>query len=145
MGKMAIENTFTGEGNKMAARPEGPCGDRVHHRSKTIRVVGEISRPSPAVRAGHALPATPIPCQIPLLRMSRSTTIKLPALSISSPPRGFRTVKTRGRSGSIVKVEQVEDRSTEEALDRSAYVNINADWVNAKGVHGPMLESLLKF
>jgi hypothetical protein len=78
--------------------------------------------------------------------MSRSTTIKLPALNIS-PPRGFRTVKTRGRSasGSIVKVEQVEDRSTEEALDRSAYVNINADWVNAKGVHRPTLKSMLEF
>ena len=75
--------------------------------------------------------------------MSRS--IKLPALNISPPPRGFRAIKTRGRSGSIVKVEQVGDRSTEDALDRSAYVNINADWVNAKGVHEPMLYSLLKF
>ena len=72
--------------------------------------------------------------------MSRSTTIKLPALNISPPQRGYRTIKTRGRSGSIVKVEQVGDRSTEEALDRSAYVNINADWVNAKGVHEPMLK-----
>lgn len=77
--------------------------------------------------------------------MSRSTTIKLPALNISPPQRVFRTIKTRGRSGSIVKVEQVGDRSTEEALDRSAYVNINANWVNAKGVHGPILKSLLKF
>ena len=75
--------------------------------------------------------------------MSRS--IKLPALNISPSPRGFRTIKTRGRSGSIVKVEQIGDRSTEEALDRSAYVNINADWVNAKGVHGPMLKSLPRF
>ena len=66
--------------------------------------------------------------------MSRSTTIKLPALNIPSQTKEARTVKTRGRSGSIVKVEQVGDRSTEEALDRSAYVNINADWVNAKGV-----------
>ncbi|KAF8806303.1 Orm1 type endoplasmic reticulum protein [Phlegmacium glaucopus] len=65
--------------------------------------------------------------------MSRSTTIKLPALHIPSPQTGFRTIKTRGRSGSLVKVEQVGDRSNEEALDRSAYVNINADWVNAKG------------
>jgi len=65
--------------------------------------------------------------------MSRSTTIKLPALNIPSQTQEARTVKTRGRSGSIVKVEQVGDRSTEDALDRSAYVNINADWVNAKG------------
>jgi hypothetical protein len=33
----------------------------------------------------------------------------------------------------MVKVEEVGNRSTEEATDRSAYVNINADWVNAKG------------
>jgi len=65
--------------------------------------------------------------------MSRSTTIKLPALNIPSHAKEIRPAKTRGRSGSIVKVEQVGDRSTEEALDRSAYVNINADWVNAKG------------
>lgn len=77
--------------------------------------------------------------------MSRSTSIKLPALNIPPLPRGLRTVKTRGRSGSIVKVEQVGDRSTEEALDRSVYVNINADWVNAKGVHGTILKSLLEF
>ncbi|KAG5648760.1 hypothetical protein DXG03_000108 [Asterophora parasitica] len=42
-------------------------------------------------------------------------------------------MRGRGRSGSIVKVEEVGDRSIEESLDRSAYVNINADWVNAKG------------
>jgi len=73
--------------------------------------------------------------------MSRSTTIKLPALHIPSPPTDVRTVKTRGRSGSLVKVEQVGDRSNEEDLDRSAYVNINADWVNAKGVHRPSFNS----
>jgi hypothetical protein len=39
----------------------------------------------------------------------------------------------RRRSNSIVKVEEVGDRSVEEVLDRSAFVNINADWVNAKG------------
>jgi len=62
--------------------------------------------------------------------MNRPTTIKLPALGldVSSPP-----LRTRPRSGSIVKVEQVGDGSLEEVLDRSAYVNINADWVNAKG------------
>ena len=130
----------------MAARPEGPCGDRVHHRSRTIRVVGRDFKFSAKSDCPQVLTLFQrLPCQIPLLRMSRSTTIKLPALNISPPPRGFRTVKTRGRSGSIVKVEQVGDRSTEEALDRSAYVNINADWVNAKGLHGPMLEFLLEF
>ncbi|CAK5275293.1 unnamed protein product [Mycena citricolor] len=46
-------------------------------------------------------------------------------------------MRTRPRSASIVKVEQVGDGSLEEALDQSAYVNINANWVNAKG--GPCL------
>ncbi|KAJ7044807.1 ORMDL family-domain-containing protein [Mycena alexandri] len=62
--------------------------------------------------------------------MNRPTTIKLPALGIDVAPQ---QIKTRGRSGSIVKVEHIGDRSVEEVLDRSAYVNINADWVNAKG------------
>ncbi|EDR12722.1 uncharacterized protein LACBIDRAFT_245879 [Laccaria bicolor S238N-H82] len=64
--------------------------------------------------------------------MSRPTTIQLPLLDLSSPPKAA-PLRARGRSGSIVKVEQVGDRSIEEILDRSAYVNINADWVNAKG------------
>jgi hypothetical protein len=62
--------------------------------------------------------------------MNRPTTIKLPALGIDVSGASLRT---RPRSGSIVKVEHVGDRSVEEVLDRSAYVNINADWVNAKG------------
>ncbi|KAJ7098717.1 Orm1 type endoplasmic reticulum protein [Mycena belliarum] len=62
--------------------------------------------------------------------MNRPTTIKLPALGINVSAAPLRT---RGRSGSIVKVEQIGDGSVEEVLDRSAYVNINADWVNAKG------------
>lgn len=41
VGKRTIEDTFTGEGNKIAARPDGPCGDRIHHRSKTIGGVVE--------------------------------------------------------------------------------------------------------
>ena len=44
-----------------------------------------------------------------------------------------RRADMRARSNSIVKVEEVGNRSTEEVLDRSAFVNINADWVNAKG------------
>lgn len=67
--------------------------------------------------------------------MTRPTSIKLPVLDISAqamhqkPP----SLRSRGRSNSIVKVEQIGDRSVEEALDRNTYVNINADWVNAKG------------
>ncbi|KAJ6515413.1 Orm1 type endoplasmic reticulum protein [Mycena sanguinolenta] len=62
--------------------------------------------------------------------MNRPTAIQLPALGIDVANAPLRT---RPRSGSIVKVEQVGDGSVEEVLDRSAYVNINADWVNAKG------------
>ncbi|KAK7062153.1 protein ORM1 [Favolaschia claudopus] len=62
--------------------------------------------------------------------MNRPTSIKLPALGIDV---GAKPLRTRGRSGSIVKVEQVGEGSIEEVLDRSAYSNINADWVNAKG------------
>ncbi|KAL0950201.1 hypothetical protein HGRIS_010193 [Hohenbuehelia grisea] len=43
------------------------------------------------------------------------------------------SVRGRARSSSLVKVETLADNSVEEVLDRSAYVNINADWVNAKG------------
>ncbi|KAJ4496849.1 Orm1 type endoplasmic reticulum protein [Lentinula lateritia] len=41
-------------------------------------------------------------------------------------------MKSRGRSGSLLKVEHV-GRSTVEDLDQNTYVNNNANWVNAKG------------
>ena len=63
--------------------------------------------------------------------MSTPPTIKLPQLSI---PHQNVPLKGRKRNGSIVKVEEVGGR-VEELLDRSAYVNINANWVNAKGVY----------
>ena len=63
--------------------------------------------------------------------MSTPPTIKLPQLSL---PHQNTALKGRKRSGSIVKVEEVGGR-VEEFLDRSAYVNINANWVNAKGVY----------
>ena len=62
--------------------------------------------------------------------MSTPPTIKLPHLSL---PHQTTALKGRKRSGSIVKVEEVGGR-VEELLDRSTYVNINANWVNAKGV-----------
>ncbi|GLB34143.1 putative ORMDL family protein [Lyophyllum shimeji] len=65
--------------------------------------------------------------------MSRSTTIKLPVLDLSATSPRTISIRGRPRSASIVKVEEVGDRSIEESLDRSAYVNINANWVNAKG------------
>lgn len=63
--------------------------------------------------------------------MSRPTTIKLPALDLSAA-KVSSPLRARGRSGSIVKVEEVSDRFVD-TLDRGAYVNINANWVNAKG------------
>jgi len=58
------------------------------------------------------------------------------------------SVRARTRSSSIVKVEEVKDRSAEDDLDRNAYLNINADWVNAKGIclrqfHAAVTHSLL--
>ncbi|KIJ69800.1 hypothetical protein HYDPIDRAFT_142411 [Hydnomerulius pinastri MD-312] len=61
--------------------------------------------------------------------MSPPTSVKLPHLTLPPPTD---SLKGRRRSGSIVKVEEVGGR-VEEVLDRSAYVNINANWVNAKG------------
>ena len=63
--------------------------------------------------------------------MSRSPSIHLPAITLADPPQG-KHLRSRGRSNSIVKVEHVGDR-VEEVLDRDVYMNINADWVNAKG------------
>ncbi|KAJ7591443.1 Orm1 type endoplasmic reticulum protein [Mycena floridula] len=62
--------------------------------------------------------------------MNRPTAIQLPPISISSSGS---PMKPRARSASIVKVEQVGYRTTEEVLDQSAYANINANWVNSKG------------
>jgi len=63
--------------------------------------------------------------------MNRPPSINLPP--ISSVAATHANMRPRGRSGSIVKIEQVGDHSIEETLDQSAYLNINASWVNAKG------------
>lgn len=63
---------------------------------------------------------------------SKHLRVQLPVLDLSSPKIPS-SARGRPRSNSIVKVEEVGNRSTEEVLDRSAFVNINADWVNAKG------------
>lgn len=69
--------------------------------------------------------------------MNRPTSIKLPSLPTGiASTQDSSNMKSRGRSGSIVKVEEVGDNTLEEVLDRSAYVNINANWVNAKGEQG---------
>ncbi|KII95267.1 hypothetical protein PLICRDRAFT_98545 [Plicaturopsis crispa FD-325 SS-3] len=65
------------------------------------------------------------------------TTSRGPPVSLKIAPMTINTSRSkltgRGRSGSIVKVEEVGERSQDEILDRSAYSNMNADWVNAKG------------
>jgi hypothetical protein len=59
-----------------------------------------------------------------------SSAARPPTLAFSSTRTGLAS-GTRG--GSLVKVEEVGDRSVEEVIDRDVYVNINANWVNAKG------------
>jgi hypothetical protein len=58
-------------------------------------------------------------------------SIKLPGLPLH--PNSKNTTQRRGRSGSFLKVEHVTS-SNEEALDQAAYANINAEWVNRKGL-----------
>ena len=41
----------------------------------------------------------------------------------------------RARSSSLVKVETVGQNSQEEDLDQGVYDNVNAEWVNRKGMH----------
>lgn len=67
-------------------------------------------------------------------------SIKLPGLSLhpSNNGNGNNTnpataAHRRGRSGSFLKVEHV-DSSNEVTLDQAAYANINAEWVNRKGL-----------
>ncbi|KAF8338736.1 Orm1 type endoplasmic reticulum protein [Cantharellus anzutake] len=60
--------------------------------------------------------------------------ITVPSLNIitsSASPESSST-KRRGRSGSIVAVQEVAG-DQQDLLDQSAFGNINADWVNSKG------------
>jgi hypothetical protein len=58
-------------------------------------------------------------------------SIKLPGLSLHT--NGKNTTQRRHRSPSLLKVEHVAS-SNEQALDQAAYANINAEWVNRKGL-----------
>lgn len=71
--------------------------------------------------------------------MSRSAA-RPPTLDLSSA-RLSTGHKAAARGPSLVKVEKVGDCSIEEIIDRDVYVNINADWVNAKGTSLPALNS----
>jgi hypothetical protein len=68
--------------------------------------------------------------------MSRSPPPRPPPIEISTSPRleQRQNMKTRQRSGSLVKVEEVGARSADEILDQSAYVNYNVEWVDQKGL-----------
>lgn len=68
--------------------------------------------------------------------MSRTPRFNIPRLDLGVDAKP----KSRNRSGSLVKVEEVGEKTTEEMLDRSAYSNINANWVNAKGDNKEFLE-----
>jgi len=63
-----------------------------------------------------------------------STGITVPSLNIvttGTSPESL-SAKRRGRSGSIVAVQEVAG-DQQDLLDQSAFGNINADWVNSKG------------
>lgn len=65
-----------------------------------------------------------------------TTQTGIPTLSL--PDKHVkRTKRTRTRSGSLLKVEEVGEGSAEQDMDQNLYVNINADWVNMKGEHDP--------
>ncbi|KIY52308.1 Orm1 type endoplasmic reticulum protein [Fistulina hepatica ATCC 64428] len=62
---------------------------------------------------------------------SRPVPIIVPAVDAKIPD--LPSMRVRGRSASLVKVEEVHDHSVEDALDREMYVNMNVNWTNAKG------------
>ncbi len=55
-------------------------------------------------------------------------------LSPKSASPGLSVRTGRERSSSIVKIEKVGEESQEEALDQGVYDNLNAEWVNRKGM-----------
>lgn len=61
--------------------------------------------------------------------------------SVNLPPLSLQPGR-RARSNSFLKVEHV-DSSNEVALDQAAYANINAEWVNRKGLCSSQVLALL--
>lgn len=66
-----------------------------------------------------------------------ATRTDVPTLSLPEKSTTQTKHRSRTRSGSLLKVEQVGESSAEQDLDQNLYVNINADWVNMKGGHAP--------
>lgn len=64
-----------------------------------------------------------------------TTQAGVPILPLPEKSTNESKQRTRTRSGSLLKVEQVGEASAERDLDQNLYVNINADWVNMKGGH----------
>jgi hypothetical protein len=62
-----------------------------------------------------------------------TTQTGIPTLPLPEKSTNQTKQRTRTRSGSLLKVEQVGEGSAEQDLDQNLYVNINADWVNMKG------------
>lgn len=68
--------------------------------------------------------------------MLSSPTLGVPTLTIEHTVSAaeLKVRVGRGRSSSVVKVETVGEDSQEEGLDQSMYGNMNAEWVNRKGM-----------
>lgn len=68
--------------------------------------------------------------------MLSSPTLGVPTLTIEHTVSAaeLKVRVGRGRSSSVVKVETVGEDSQEEGLDQSLYGNMNAEWVNRKGM-----------
>jgi hypothetical protein len=64
--------------------------------------------------------------------MAISNGVNIAPIQVTAANRHGRNFKHRGRSNSIVKVEEI-DETQEQMLDQSMYVNMNVEWVNRKG------------
>lgn len=68
--------------------------------------------------------------------MPMSPAVKLAPITVTeslSSVRNAANLSGRGRSNSLVKVEEVSE-TQEQMLDQSMYVNMNVEWVNRKGL-----------
>lgn len=55
------------------------------------------------------------------------------AFNTSGPSSASKNSQKRGRSSSILSIHEIKE-NYDDALDQSAMSNLNADWVNYKGV-----------
>ena len=67
--------------------------------------------------------------------MTMAPSINLTPIQITEAnfiPSKPSSMRSRGRSNSIVKVEEIGE-TQDQVLDQSLYVNLNVEWVNRKG------------